>query len=81
MADNMKKLTYVVQVNDKGKIKIDGLTKSFVDADKAVNRLTADLKKQQATMVETTSKGLNPMIDKTYKKSVLKLFLKKELTN
>ena len=65
MADNMKKLTYVVQVNDKGKIKIDGLTKSFVDADKAVNRLTADLKKQQATMVETTSKGLNPMIDKT----------------
>ena len=65
MADKTNKLTYVVEINDKGKIKIDGLTKSFVKADNAVNKLTADLKKQQQTMSQTTEKGLNPMIDKT----------------
>ena len=36
-----------------------------MSADNAVNKLTADLKKQQQTMTETTTKGLNPMIDKT----------------
>tara|TARA_R100000951_G_scaffold35619_1_gene30147 strand:- start:2123 stop:3751 length:1629 start_codon:yes stop_codon:yes gene_type:complete len=65
MADTTKNIVYNITINDKGKVKIDNLTKSFVNADNAVNKLTADLKKQQATMTETTSKGLNPMIDKT----------------
>ncbi len=65
MADSTKNIVYNITINDKGKVKIDNLTKSFVNADNAVNKLSADLKKQQATMVETTTKGLNPMIDKT----------------
>ncbi|MGB4742664.1 MAG: hypothetical protein WBH49_03370 [Flavobacteriaceae bacterium] len=65
MANKTNKLTYVVEINDKGKIKIDNLTKSFVNADNAVNKLTADLKKQQTAMAGVTKDGLNPMIDKT----------------
>jgi hypothetical protein len=65
MADKTNKLTYVVEINDKGKVKIEGLTKSFVKADAAVNKLTADLKAQQAAMGGVTKDGLNPMIDKT----------------
>lgn len=65
MADNTKNIVYNISINEKGKVKIDNLTKSFVSADNAVNKLTADLKKQQQTMAETTTKGLNPMIDKT----------------
>ena len=65
MADSTKNIVYNITINDKGKVKIDNLTKSFVNADNAVNKLSADLKKQQATMAETTTKGLNPMIDKT----------------
>lgn len=58
MADKTNKLTYVVEINDKGKVKIEGLTKSFVKAETAVKKLNAELK-------STTDKGLNPMIDKT----------------
>lgn len=65
MADTTKNIVYNISINEKGKVKIDNLTKSFVSADNAVNKLTADLKKQQQTMAETTTKGLNPMIDKT----------------
>lgn len=65
MADNTKKLTYVIEINDKGKVKIDNLTKSFVNADNAVNKLTADINKQKAAMAGATKDGLNPMIDKT----------------
>ena len=65
MANKTNKLTYVVEINDKGKIKIDNLTKSFVKADTAVNKLTADIKKQQTAMAGVTKDGLNPMIDKT----------------
>ena len=46
MADKRNKLTYTIEINDKGKIKIDGLTSSFVQADNAVNKLTADIKNQ-----------------------------------
>ena len=65
MADNTKKLTYVIEINDKGKVKIDNLTKSFVNADNALNKLTADINKQKAAMAGATKDGLNPMIDKT----------------
>lgn len=57
MADNI--VTYKVQVDvQSGKIAIDGLTKGFVKAETAVKRLNK-------TMQETTTKGLNPMIDKS----------------
>lgn len=58
MADKKNKLTYIIEINDKGKVKIEGLTKGFVQADTAVNKLNTSLKK-------TTKDGLNPMIDKT----------------
>jgi len=58
MADNTKKLTYVIEVNDKGKVKIDNLTKGFVNAETAVKRLNTEL-------VKATEDGLNPMINKT----------------
>ena len=45
MADTTKNIVYNISINEKGKVKIDNLTKSFVSADNAVNKLTADLKK------------------------------------
>lgn len=65
MANKSNRLTYTIEINEKGKVKIDGLTKSFIEADNAVNKLTADIRKQQAAMSSATTKGLNPMIDKT----------------
>ena len=64
MADNTKKLTYVIEVNDKGKIKIDGLTKSFVGAGTAVKALNKDLA-QQATIMANNNRVNQNMIDKT----------------
>ena len=46
MADKTNNITYNIQVNtDSGRISIDGLTKGFVDADKAVLKLQNDLSK------------------------------------
>ena len=57
MAENI--VVYTVRVNtEDGKIKIDGLTKGFVQAETAAKRLNKELQ-------ETSTKGLNPMIDKT----------------
>ena len=57
MADNI--VTYKVQVDvQSGKISIDGLTKGFVKAETAVKGLNKEIQ-------NTTTKGLNPMIDKT----------------
>lgn len=58
MADNTKKLTYVIEINDKGKVKIDNLTKSFVKAETAFKKLGDEIK-------NTTENGLNPLINKT----------------
>jgi len=58
MAEKKNKLTYVIEINDKGKVKIEGLTKGFVQAENAVKNLNKSLQK-------TTQEGLNPMIDKT----------------
>ena len=58
MADKTNRLTYIVEINDKGRVKIDNLTKGFVKADVAVKKLNTELQK-------TTKDGLNPMIDKT----------------
>ena len=57
MAENI--VVYNVRVDvESGKIAIDGLTKGFVKAETAVKKLNG-------TIQETTTKGLNPMIDKT----------------
>ena len=57
MADNI--ITYKVQLDvQSGKISIDGLTKGFVKAETAVKGLNKEIQ-------NTTTKGLNPMIDKT----------------
>ena len=65
MADNMKRLVYEIELNDKGKAKVEGLTKGFIQLDNAINRVVTDVKKQQGAMSSATTKGLNPMIDKT----------------
>ena len=58
MADKRNKLTYTIEINDKGKIKVEGLTRSFVKAETAFKKLGDEIK-------STTKDGLNPMIDKT----------------
>ncbi len=60
MADNMKKLTYVIQINDKGKVKIDGLTKGFVKMDNAIKKVNFDLESQAlaANKASTAQKSM-----------------------
>ena len=58
MAEKKNKLTYVIEINDKGKVKIDGLTRSFVKAETAFKKLGNEIK-------NTTEDGLNPLINKT----------------
>ena len=65
MADNVKKLTYVIEINDKGKIKVDGITKGFVKLDNAINDVTTDIKKQNAALQGLNKNGLDPTINKT----------------
>ena len=48
MADNNKKIIYTVEINDKGKIKVENLTKGFVKMDNAVKKLNLDLEKTAA---------------------------------
>ena len=59
MADNRIQFTF--EINDKGKVKVDGLTKSFVSLDNAVNKVSSDLKKQQAALAGA-SQGQKNMI-------------------
>lgn len=58
MADKRNKLTYTIEINDKGKIKVEGLTRSFVKAETAFKKLGNEIK-------STTEDGLNPLINKT----------------
>ena len=64
MADKSKKILYTVEINDKGKIKIDNLTKGFVNASNAVKNLNKDLIQQGQIMQQNTRTNQN-MIDKT----------------
>jgi len=48
MADNNKKIIYTVEINDKGKVKVENLTKGFVKMDNAVKKLNLDLEKTAA---------------------------------
>jgi hypothetical protein len=59
MADNRIQFTF--EINDKGKVKVDGLTKSFVSLDNAVNKVSVDLKRQQAELGKSNT-GLNNTI-------------------
>lgn len=59
MADNRIQFTF--EINDKGKVKVDGLTKSFVSLDNAVNKVSTDLKRQQAELGKSNA-GLNNTI-------------------
>lgn len=64
MADKSKKILYTVEINDKGKIKIDNLTKGFVNASNAVKNLNKDLMQQGQVMRQNAKTNQN-MIDKT----------------
>lgn len=64
MADKSKRIIYTVEVNDKGKIKIDNLTKGFVSASSAVKNLNKDLI-QQGQIMQQNTRTNQDMIDKT----------------
>ena len=59
MAEN--RITFTFEINDKGKVKVDGITKSFTSLDTAINKVSADLKKQQ-TALAGASQGHQSMI-------------------
>ena len=42
------KITYILEVDDKGKVKVDGLTKGFVNLDNAIKKVNNDLREQAA---------------------------------
>lgn len=59
MADQNKKIKYTIEVNDKGKVKIDGLTKGFVGASNAVKALNKDLIQQGQIMKQNTKTNVD----------------------
>lgn len=61
MADQNKKIQYTIEINDKGKVKIDGLTKGFVKMDNAVKKVNLDLE-AQATAANKASTAQKSMI-------------------
>jgi len=61
MADNRIQFTF--EINDKGKVKVDGLTKSFVSLDNAVNKVSTDLKRQQAELGKANTGLQNTISD------------------
>lgn len=62
MADN--RIKFIFEINDAGKVKVQGLTNDFVSLDNAINKVNVDLKRQ-ATEMNKTGKSANNMIDKT----------------
>jgi hypothetical protein len=64
MADTNKSIVYNVEINDKGKVKIAGLTNGFVKLDNGLKKVNADLREQQA-LLGKTNKSLDGNIDKT----------------
>ncbi len=55
MADNVKKLVYEIELNEKGKVKIDGLTKGFVKMDNAIKKVNLDLESQSLAFNKTST--------------------------
>jgi len=64
MAQKKNKIIYEIEINDKGKIKIDNVTKGFEKASGAVKKLNTDLLQQGEIMEDNAKKNQN-MIDKT----------------
>jgi hypothetical protein len=64
MAQKNNKIIYEIEINDKGKIKIDNVTKGFEKASGAVKKLNTDLLQQGEIMEDNAKKNQN-MIDKT----------------
>lgn len=56
MATN--KISFIFEINDAGKVKVDGITKSFVSLDKALSKTTKKLKESSSAM-----KGLGGAMD------------------
>jgi hypothetical protein len=58
MADINKSIVYNVEINDKGKVRVEGLTQGFVKMDNAVKKLNLDLEKTAvATSKATAAQG------------------------
>ena len=64
MAQKKNKIIYEIEINDKGNIKIDNVTKGFERASGAVKKLNQDLI-TQGNIMEDNSKKNQKMIDKT----------------
>lgn len=59
MADQNKKIKYTIEINDKGKVKIDGLTEGFVGASNALKTLNKDLIQQGQIMKQNTKANVD----------------------
>ena len=55
------KITYILEVDDKGKVKVDGLTKGFVKLDTAVKRVNDDLR-EQASVTSQAGKATGNLV-------------------
>jgi hypothetical protein len=64
MANTNKRITYQIEINDKGKVKVEGLTTGFIKLDNAVKKVNQDLL-QQGDIMEDNAKKNQKMIDKT----------------
>jgi len=59
MATN--KISFIFEINDAGKVKVDGITKSFVSLDKAVSATTKKLKESSDEMGKLGN-GIDPLV-------------------
>lgn len=61
MAEKSKTIVYNIEINDKGKVKIENLTKGFVKMDNAIKKVNLDLE-SQATATNKASTAQKSMI-------------------
>jgi hypothetical protein len=59
MADINKSVVYTIEINEKGKVNIAGLTKGFVKLDVAVKKLNADLAANAAATSEVSKRNVD----------------------
>lgn len=57
------KIQFTFEINDAGKVKVDGLTKSFVTLDTAINKVNVDLKKQRDALAGASKGHQNVISD------------------
>lgn len=58
------RIQFTFEINDAGKVKVEGLTKEFVKLDTAINKVNADLRTQSGEL-NKTNKNLGQTADKT----------------